>query len=317
MITPSTTAFVFPGQGSQFAGMGRALAERYSVASQTFAEADDLFGVSLSELCFNGPEDILTDTYNAQPALFVAGIAALRVLYEAWDTDFRPAFTAGHSLGELTALTAAGAMSFADGLQLVRLRGELMRDAGAHSPGGMAAILGLEIETLEAICADVRSSSGGIVVVANDNCPGQIVLAGDEAALAKALELAERSGARRAVRLPVSIAAHSPLMMPIQKVFREAVDATPFHPPVIPIMGNTTAQLMADVGSIRAELGDQLTSPVRWTESVRAMCSAGVTTFIELGSKNVLTGLLKRIDRQAAGLVVDSPEGIEELIAQS
>lgn len=314
MLDQTTTAFVFPGQGSQGVGMGAALAERYRVARQTFEEADDLLGFALSKLCFEGPEERLTETLNAQPALYVAGIAAMRTLYLVWDdAPFQPACVAGHSLGELTALVAAGALTFPDGLKLVRRRGELMRDAGQNSPGGMAALLGLERDTVEAICAEVRQAGGGVMVVANDNCPGQLVIAGDEVSLAQALERAGAAGAKRAVRLPVTIASHSPLMAQAADDFRAAVDATPFTKPVVPIIGNTQARQLESAEDIRAELSAQLTSPVRWTESVQAMMGMGIKTYVEFGSKDVLVGLIKRIDREAARYVVDRPEGAEAL----
>lgn len=308
MFDQATTAFLFPGQGSQFMGMGAALAQEFRVARQTFEEADDLLGFALSTLCFDGPEDRLSDTANTQPALYVAGIATLRTLYEVWETPFQPAYVAGHSLGELTALTAAGAMSFPDGLKLVRRRGELMRDADQHSPGGMAALLGPSIEQVEALCTEARESVGGVLVVANDNCPGQVVIAGAEETLTAAMDRAAEFGAKKAVRLPISIAAHSPLMERAAADFRAAVEETPFHAPVIPIMGNTQAKPLTTVEEARNELAAQLTSPVRWTESVQAMIEAGITQFVELGSKDVLTKLLKRIDRSVTGHTIDSPE---------
>ena len=314
MLDQSTTALMFPGQGSQFVGMGAALAAQYKVAAQTFEEADDILGFALSKLCFEGPEPTLTETVNAQPALYVSGIAALRTLLFVWgDQAFKPAFTAGHSLGELTALTAAGALSFPDGLRLVRRRGELMRDAGQHSPGGMTALLGLDADQARVVCQQACRQTGGVVVVANDNCPGQVVIAGDEQTLTLAGELAAGAGARRAMRLPVSIAAHSPLMARVSEDFKSALSAAEFHPPMTPIIGNTTAQPLTTLDDIRAELGAQLTSPVRWTEGVRSMIAQGVNTFVELGSKNVLIGLLKRIDKEAGSYLVDSPEGIEAL----
>jgi [acyl-carrier-protein] S-malonyltransferase len=313
LLKAEETAFVFPGQGSQVTGMGAELAKEYSVARQTFEEADEILGFSLSGLCFEGPDDRLTETVNAQPALYTAGIAALRTLYEEWDTDFKPAFTAGHSLGELTALTASGALSFSKGIRLVLRRGELMRDAGEHSPGGMAALLGAELAMIESICREASHQTGGTAVVANDNCPGQVVIAGDEETLKLAMEKGKKSGAKRVVRLPVSIAAHSPLMARVQEEFRTALEQTTFYPPMIPVMGNTQAVPLTSTEDIRNELGDQLTSPIRWTESVQALLDSGITTFIELGSKNVLTGLLRRIDRQAKGFVVDAPAGINGL----
>lgn len=313
MFDQATTAFLFPGQGSQFMGMGAALAQEFRVARQTFEEADDLLGFALSTLCFDGPEDRLSDTANTQPALYVAGIATLRTLYEVWETPFQPAYVAGHSLGELTALTAAGAMNFPDGLKLVRRRGELMRDADQHSPGGMAALLGPSIEQVEALCSEARESVGGVLVVANDNCPGQVVIAGAEETLTAAMDRAAEFGAKKAVRLPISIAAHSPLMERAAADFRAAVEETPFHAPVIPIMGNTQAKPLTTVEEARNELAAQLTSPVRWTESVQAMIEAGITQFVELGSKDVLTKLLKRIDRSVTGHTIDSPEHFQAL----
>lgn len=310
MLDQRTTALIFPGQGSQFVGMGAALSARYRVARQTFEEADSLLGFPLSRLCFEGPGEDLTATVNAQPALYVAGIAAMRTLYEALGEDFQPACVAGHSLGELTALTAAGVLSFSEGLRLVRRRGEVMRDAGEHSPGGMAALLGVELAEAEALCAEARAKTGGILVVANDNCPGQVVIAGDEATLAAAM-----ATAKRAVRLPVSIASHSPLMSRAQAEFAKALAETHFHEPVIPIIGNTQARPLQTADEVRSELNAQLTSPVRWTDSIHAMIGMGITTFIELGSKNVLTGLIKRIDRNVISYVVDSPEGIAALEA--
>lgn len=313
MLNQATTAFIFPGQGSQVVGMSAALAAQHRVARQTFEEADSLLGYPLSELCFEGPEEALNETSNTQPALYVAGIAALRVLYEAWEVPFQPAYVAGHSLGEFTALTAAGSLSFPDGLKLVRRRGELMRDADQRSPGGMAAVLGLEVEQIETICREAQESTGGVVVVANDNCPGQRVIAGDEEALAAAMASANAAGAKRVIRLPISIAAHSPLMKHAAAEFRGTLDSTHFHTPVIPIIGNTQAKRLTTVDEVRSELTAQLTSRVRWTDSVQAMLQAGITTFVELGSKDVLSGLIKRIDRSVTRHVVDSPEGVIEL----
>ncbi|MCC6906145.1 MAG: ACP S-malonyltransferase [Anaerolineae bacterium] len=310
----STTALLFPGQGSQAAGMGCALAERYHVARQTFEEANDILGYDLARLCFDGPEEDLNETSNTQPALYVAGVAALRTLYELIGESFTPACTAGHSLGELTALTAAGALSFPDGLRLVRRRGELMRDADKASPGGMAALLGVELSQVQAMCDEAQSQVGGVLVIANDNCPGQIVIAGNDAPLTYALDHAAEMGIKRAVRLPISIASHSPLMTQAQAQFRMALDATPFSQPVLPVVANTTARPLSTVEEVRAELNAQLTSRVRWTESMQAMIADGVTTFIELGSKDVLTGLLKRIDRGVKGYVADSPAGMEALV---
>jgi [acyl-carrier-protein] S-malonyltransferase len=315
MLENTTTALLFPGQGSQYVGMGKALADEYRMAMQTFQEADDILGFSLSTLCWEGPEDALSETSNTQPALYVCGIAALRTLYEVLGESFQPAYVAGHSLGELTALTAAGALSFPDGLRLVRRRGELMRDADKHSPGGMAATLGLDLLQAEAICQEAREATGAQVLVANDNCPGQVVIAGDESALRVAMEAATAAGAKRVVRLPVSIAAHSPLMARASEDFQKALKATTFHPPQIPVIANTSAQPLTTLDEIYEELNNQLTLRVRWTESVQAMLMKSVTTFLELGSKDVLKGLVKRISRDATTYVVDSPEGIQAVKA--
>jgi [acyl-carrier-protein] S-malonyltransferase len=312
MLDYKTTAFVFPGQGSQFVGMGRELAQASAAARHTFAEADDVLGFKLSQLCWDGPEAELTDTINAQPALLACSLAALRALHERLGEQ-PPAQMAGHSLGEISALVAAGSLEFEDGLTLVRRRGEVMRAAGQRAPGGMAAILNLDAPALAEVCAEAAAQSGGVVQVANDNCPGQVVISGDLAALEKAMELAKARGAKRALKLPVSIAAHSPLMLSAVEDFRRTVDGMPFIAPIPPVVGNVQAQPLRDPNEIRLELPAQLTSPVRWTESVRYMLARGVTTFVELGSKDVLTGLLKRIDASAHGVAVGTPEAVETL----
>lgn len=297
MIDWTTTAFVFPGQGSQEVGMGADLVSHYPEAEATFALADKLLGYSLSTLCFEGPAEDLTDTQNTQPALYVMGIAIMRVLQAAFDNDLRPAFVAGHSLGELTALTAAGALSFPDGLRLVYERGRLMKEAARRAPGSMAAVLGLDVVDLEAVCATASAQTGQPLVVANDNCPGQLVISGGVDAVNHALPLATERGAKRVVPLAVSVASHSPLMAAISGEFQQALDATAFTAPAIPIVGNVRAGLLRTADEIRAELGAQLTSTVRWTESVEFMRQAGINTIVELGPKDVLTGLAKRIDR--------------------
>jgi [acyl-carrier-protein] S-malonyltransferase len=312
MLDYKTTAFVFPGQGSQFAGMGRELAQASAAARATFEEADEYLGFKLSKLCWEGPEAELTETLNAQPALLTCSVAALRAMHERLG-EHPAALMAGHSLGEISALVAAGSLEFEDGIALVRRRGEVMKAAGERSPGGMAAILNLDAPVLAEICAEASVLTGGVVQVANDNCPGQVVISGDEAALEKAMELAKARGAKRARRLPVSIAAHSPLMKSAVEDFRRTVDGMPFIAPIPPIIGNVQAAPLTDPNSIRAELPAQLTSPVRWTESVRYMLAQGVTTFVELGSKDVLTSLLKRIDGSARGVALGTPGALEEL----
>ncbi len=311
----SKTAFVFPGQGSQVVGMGRDLVEAFPAARETFEQADALLGFSLSNLCFNGPDEDLNDTINTQPALYVAGIAALRVLQTALP-DARPTFVAGHSLGEFTALAAAGALTFEDGLRLVRERGRLMKEAGEKSPGAMAALLGLESESVRDVCARASQQTGGILILANDNCPGQSVISGDDATLDIGLELAKAAGAKRAVKLPISIAAHSPLMESASGEFRQVLQATPFQAPIVPVIGNVEASPLNDVTGIRLELDQQLTHSVRWTESVQTMIAAGAETFLEFGSKDVLVGLIKRIDRAKTGRALNSADTLRAFLAE-
>ena len=279
--------------------MGHVLYEREPAARAVFDQADELLGFPLSTLCFHGPEDALTDTINQQPALFVTGMAAWKVIGQddAWPA---PAYLAGHSLGEFTALTAAGSLSFADGLALVRRRGVLMQRAGETEPGAMAAVLALETERLEAVCAEARETTGRPVQVANDNCPGQVVISGDETALQEAMRLAEAAGARKVVRLPITIAAHSPLMGTAAADFAAVVAITPMEAPAVPVIGNTSARPLTTPTEIRDELVAQLTGNVRWTESIRYLLAQGADAFVEVGPGNVLTGLMKRIDRKVA-----------------
>lgn len=307
------TAFLFPGQGSQAIGMGRALAEAYPVVQQTFEQANAILGYDLAQLCFEGPAELLNETIHTQPALYVAGAAAFRAFSET--IPAAPAFVAGHSLGEFTALFAAGALTFEDGLRLVHQRASLMRDAGQKSPGAVAALLGLEVAVVQELCAEAQQATGEIVVLANDNCPGQVVISGSHFALDKALTLATERGAKKAVKLAVSVAVHSPLMQAAGEAFKAAVDETPLHPPHIPVVANVSAQPVTDVDSIRHELSVQITSPVRWTESIQAMLAAGVHTFVEMGPGGVLKGLIKRIDRSAAGFSIEIPEDIEKLVS--
>ncbi len=311
-MTSTKIAFLFPGQGSQFVGMGRELVESYPEARDIFAQADNVLGFALSRLCFDGPEAELTDTVNAQPAILTHSVATLRVI-QARAPQTVPAFVAGHSMGEFGALVAAGALSFEDGVRLVRERGRLMKQAGQIQPGGMAAIMNLSRDVLDEVCREASDTIGQPVQVANDNSPGQIVLSGDVAALDKAMELAKARGAKRAIKLAVSIAAHSQLMKMAARSFRGELDAISFGPPRLPVVGNVYARPIAMV-DIRDELEAQLTSPVRWTETVQYLAQQGVTTCIEVGPKDVLAGLVRRIDTTLTAMSVGDPKGFHLLL---
>lgn len=307
------SAFVFPGQGSQEVGMGKSLADAYASARTVFEQADDILGLSLSRLCFEGPEEELNDTINTQAAIFTASIAALKALQQA-GYRVKPKFVAGHSLGEYSAYVAAGALSFEDGLRLVRERGRLMKMAGELNPGGMAAILKLDDETVAEICQKVTIEGAGALQVANYNSPGQVVISGHSAAIDRGIELAQAAGARKAVKLPVSIAAHSELMRVVADQFREAVDKTPLNLPETPIVANINAEPLNSLDAIREEMEGQLTSSVRWTASVGWMVGHGVTTFVEIGPKNVLAGLIKRIDKSVTTYTIGTAEEIASLL---
>jgi [acyl-carrier-protein] S-malonyltransferase len=302
----ANTAFVFPGQGSQTVGMGRDLADQFPVVKQTFEEADSILGFPLSRLMNEGPVDELNETINTQPALFVHSLASYRAFTHLYP-DLKPASMAGHSLGELSALAAAGALSFEEGLRLVRKRGELMKRAGELAPGSMAAILGVDIPTLDTVCAEA-SAENEIVQVANDNCPGQVVISGAKAAVERAMAGAKAAGAKRALPLAVSIAAHSPLMASIQDEWNDAVLQASFTGLQIPVVGNVHAMPLADEAAARNDIMAQMQSRVRWTESVKYMTSQGITTFVEAGTGSVLGGLIKRIADGAVSFPLGTPQ---------
>jgi [acyl-carrier-protein] S-malonyltransferase len=305
-------AFVFPGQGSQFLGMGQALTQAYPAAQDIFKQADDLLQYSLSHIAWEGPVESLNDTFNTQPALFTHSIAVLQVI-RSLNIDLVPSFVAGHSMGELSALVAAGALSFADGLRLVRVRGELMKRAGEITPGGMAAIMGLDLPQIEHLCS-MASTESEVVQVANDNCPGQVVISGSNIALDCVQPMLEQAGARRVVRLAVSIAAHSPFMSSAQEDFNKAVEATQIKTTIIPIIGNVTAEPLSAPQDIKSDLQNQLTHRVRWTETIQLLASKGITEFIEIGSGSVLCGLIKRINSYLITASLGTPDDFKRLL---
>ncbi|MHB8104842.1 MAG: ACP S-malonyltransferase [Dehalococcoidales bacterium] len=289
------TAWVFPGQGSQSVGMCRDLYDNVKSARAVFEQADKALGVSLSRLCFEGPEDELRQTINAQPALVTAGYACLEAAREISGSKLTaPAFIAGHSLGEYTALVAAGVLDFSTAVRLARERGRLMHEAGQKRAGAMAAIIGLGETKLAEVCKESDT------VMANINSPGQIVISGAAENVAKAMELATAAGATRTVPLQVSGAFHSPLMQPAVEGMIKYIDATDFKPPTIPVIGNVTALPLATPEDVKTELKKQLLSPVQWQRTIEYMIKQGVTTFIEIGPGRVLAGLVKRINKEVA-----------------
>jgi [acyl-carrier-protein] S-malonyltransferase len=291
-----STAFLFPGQGSQHVGMGLKLYENSPTARAVFDQADEQLGFALSSLCFEGPEEALTDTANQQPALYTVSLAMWQTMTtQDWPA---PAFVAGHSLGEFSALAVASSVTFADGLDLVRRRGQLMKAAGERMPGAMAAILALEVAQVLEICESASRATGRPLQLANDNCPGQLVISGDKEALEVAMRLADEAGARMVVRLPISIAAHSKLMASAATEFAQAVEETPIQAPAVPVIGNVTARPLMTSDEIRTELKAQLTSPVAWTESMNYLVQQGVETVVEVGPGDVLLKLMKRINRR-------------------
>ncbi len=281
------TAYIFPGQGSQYVGMGKDLCEQFSEAKEYFDEADSVLGFSLSKICFEGPEEDLKQTKNTQPAIFLHSIALWSLLKR---TD--ASMVAGHSLGEYSALVAAEAILFADALKLVRLRGELMQKAGEENPGTMAAIVGLDANVVNEVT--FKASEAGVVQAANFNSPGQIVISGSVVGVRKAMEIAKERGAKLVKELVVSGAFHSPLMQSAKVKLKEALDAVTINDAKIPVYANVTAKPVQRASEIRSLLFEQVTSPVRWEETVNNMATDGATTFIEIGPGKVLQGLVKR-----------------------
>ena len=294
--------------------MGQDLAAAYPAVRRLYDTADAILGFSLSDLCFQGPQETLDDTINTQPAIFVTSLAVLAAL-ETEGKLSAPAAVAGHSMGELTALVAAGAMEFADGLRLVRERGRLMKLAGERNPGGMAAVLKMDDPEVERACKEASAETGKAVQIANYNSPGQIVISGDKDALSRAVELLHERGGRRIVPLAVSIAAHSPLMANVVQEYRACVDGTPLLKPSVPVIANISARPLTSVDEIRDELAGQLTWPVRWTASIEAMAAAGVTRFVEMGPKQVLSGLVKRIAPGVEAISIGDSAGVQAFAA--
>jgi [acyl-carrier-protein] S-malonyltransferase len=309
-------AYVFPGQGSQSVGMGRAVAESSPAAVAVFADADRALGSSISGLAWNGPADLLDLTENAQPALLATSIAILAALRERWIAAGvampAPRFAAGHSMGQYSALVAAGALSLEDGVRLVRERGRLMQASGQGRDGAMAALIGLDDARLPELVA--AASVSGVFVVANRNAPGQVVVSGERAAIEAGAELARAMGAKRAIVLPVSVAAHSPLMAEAADGMRRALADVPFHDPEPALLANADGHPLTTAEACRAELVEHLTAGVDWIRIVEGMTAAGVTTFVEVGPGRVLTGLNKRIAPDAELVPADDPGSAERLL---
>lgn len=313
----SQLAFVFPGQGSQSVGMGRDLAASSPAAAAVWAAADAALGEPISQLAWGGPAETLDLTQNAQPALLAASIAILEALREGWAAAGRsaptPAFAAGHSMGQYSALVAAGVLSLEDGVRLVRRRGELMQASGQGRDGAMAALIGLDDARLPELIA--AASAYGIFVVANRNSPGQVVVSGERPAIEAGAALARELGAKRAIVLPVSVAAHSPLMAEAADAMRETLASITVADPTTTLLANADARPIHTADGARAELVEHLTAGVDWVGAVQAMVAAGVTTFVEVGPGKVLTGLIKRIAADVEIIAADDPASIDRRIA--
>jgi [acyl-carrier-protein] S-malonyltransferase len=307
-----TNAFVFPGQGSQAVGMGKALAEAFPESSAVFDAVDEALGEKLSSLIWDGPESDLILTRNAQPALMAVSIAALRALEtRGIDVPSQAAFVAGHSLGEYSALAAAGSLTLADTARLLRIRGDAMQEAVSVGEGAMAAILGLEIEEVRDIAES--AGQGDVCAAANDNAPGQVVVSGTKAAVERAIDIAKARGARRALPLPVSAPFHCALMAPAAEAMADALAAIDINSPAVPIVVNVLAEPLEDPAQIRQRLVEQVTGAVRWRESVEWMAAHGVTQLVEIGAGKVLSGLARRISPDLTGMAAGTPDDIAKV----
>ncbi len=307
MAEPAKVAYVFPGQGSQWVGMGRDLYDNFDAARVVFEQADDALGFPLSRLCFEGPEEELRQTVNAQPAIVTVSFACLKAVNEVGDNLSPPTFIAGHSLGEYTALAAAEVLDFADTVYLARERGRLMHEAGLKQPGGMVAVIGLD----EALLAEVCTQTG--TRIANINCPGQLVISGAEKNLVQAADVAKSRGANRTIRLQVSGAFHTPLMQPAVDSMSGIIATLSFRQPVVPIIANTTAKPVTTGEQVKAELLEQLCHCVQWQRSIEYMADNAVSTFVEIGPGKVLTGLIKRINKGVKLTNIGDVEAIRNL----
>ena len=304
-------AFLFPGQGSQYVGMGKDLKQNFKVAADVFAEADEALHEDLSKLCFEGPEDDLKLTRNTQPAILTVSIAALRVLQQ--ETGLVPAMTAGHSLGEYSALVASGALQFTDAVAIVRKRGTFMQEAVPVGVGGMAAVLGMETEVLEQICRE--SAEGQAVSPANYNCPGQIVISGHMEAVKRAAARAEAAGAKKVVMLPVSAPFHSALMKPAAEKLARALEPVTVQDLKIPVLSNVEADFYPSKNDVKRLLTEQVDHPVRWIEEMEKMVREGVDKCVEIGPGKVLNGLVRKISRETAMQSIENPDSIKEFVA--